>query len=183
VEPYKRILVTTDGSSLAMAAMPHAAQLARALRAEVVVLEVVRSPRDEFRAILPDAYELSGRADPYSFAAAVLAERQAAQAHLRAAEALLRAEGARRVSKHIAEGWPAPTILAVAEQLDCDLIVMATRGHSGLKRALLGSVAEEVSRRSTRAPVLLVHPEPVVEREEVHDEEVDARPAHAVPLA
>jgi nucleotide-binding universal stress UspA family protein len=44
----------------------------------------------------------------------------------------------------------------VAEQLDCDLIVIGTHGRRGLARALLGSVAEKVIRTSTR-PVLAIH--------------------------
>lgn len=46
-------------------------------------------------------------------------------------------------------------ILQAAERLAADVISMASRGRSGLGRALLGSVAETVSRRTTR-PVLIV---------------------------
>jgi nucleotide-binding universal stress UspA family protein len=45
-------------------------------------------------------------------------------------------------------------ILAAAERLDVDVIVLGSHGRSGLGRALLGSVAEEVARHSTR-PVLI----------------------------
>jgi nucleotide-binding universal stress UspA family protein len=57
----------------------------------------------------------------------------------------------------VAEGDLAPEgILQAAERLDVDLIVMTSHGRSGWKRAVLGSVAEQVTRRATR-PVLLVH--------------------------
>jgi nucleotide-binding universal stress UspA family protein len=49
----------------------------------------------------------------------------------------------------------ARSILATAERFGVDLIVVGSHGRSGLKRALLGSVAEEIARQSTR-PVLLV---------------------------
>jgi nucleotide-binding universal stress UspA family protein len=49
----------------------------------------------------------------------------------------------------------AEAILAAAERFDVDLIAVASHGRSGIKRALLGSVAEEVARRSVR-PVLIV---------------------------
>lgn len=52
--------------------------------------------------------------------------------------------------------FAAEAILGAAERLDVDVIAVASHGRSGIKRALLGSVAEEVSRRSVR-PVLLVH--------------------------
>nr|WP_053066827.1 universal stress protein [Archangium gephyra] len=45
-----------------------------------------------------------------------------------------------------------------AERLSCDVICLATHGRSGLSKALVGSVAQEVLQASTR-PVLLVRPE------------------------
>jgi nucleotide-binding universal stress UspA family protein len=47
-------------------------------------------------------------------------------------------------------------ILAAAERLDVDVIAVGSHGRSGLSRALLGSVAEQVARRSRR-PVFIVH--------------------------
>lgn len=52
-------------------------------------------------------------------------------------------------------GDPRDVILHVAEELHCDLIVMATHGRRGLARALLGSVAEMVV-RTAPVPVLTV---------------------------
>jgi nucleotide-binding universal stress UspA family protein len=49
-------------------------------------------------------------------------------------------------------------IVAEAEQLSVDLIVMGTRGHTGVKHVLLGSVAERVVRTAT-CPVLTVKAE------------------------
>ena len=51
--------------------------------------------------------------------------------------------------------FAAEAILAAAQRLDVDLIAVASHGRSGIKRAVLGSVAEEVARRSAR-PVLIV---------------------------
>lgn len=47
---------------------------------------------------------------------------------------------------HLHDGRPAPTIAAVAEAQESDLIMMATRGHSVLDHVLLGSVTERVMR-------------------------------------
>ncbi|EMA58413.1 universal stress protein [Halorubrum lipolyticum] len=52
-------------------------------------------------------------------------------------------------------GRPARTILAYADDHDVDQIVMGSHGRSGLDRALLGSVAETVTRRA-RIPVTVV---------------------------
>ncbi len=60
------------------------------------------------------------------------------------------------------QGDPATEIVRVAEQSDCDLIVLGSRGRSGLSRVLLGSVAESVLRRAS-CPALIVktpHHEP-----------------------
>jgi hypothetical protein len=58
--------------------------------------------------------------------------------------------------------------LQTAEEIDCDLIVMATHGRTGLSRWLLGSVTEQVMRRSL-CPVLTVK-SPVARREKVSDQ-------------
>jgi nucleotide-binding universal stress UspA family protein len=70
----------------------------------------------------------------------------------------LRAKGA-VVDIHVLSGKPAPMIVDMAVRGNYALIVMGSRGKSGLKRLLLGSVAEEVLRRSP-LPVLIVHPAP-----------------------
>ena len=56
------------------------------------------------------------------------------------------------------EGDPGPTILEHARRVECDAIVMGTRGRAGLERILLGSVAEYVIRRSA-ASVLVTPPD------------------------
>ena len=54
-------------------------------------------------------------------------------------------------------GQPAEAIIKAADELNPDLIVMATHGRRGVVRFFLGSVAERVVRESTR-PVLIVRP-------------------------
>ena len=53
----------------------------------------------------------------------------------------------------------AAEILQAAERLDVDVIALASHGRTGIGRVLLGSVAEEVARHSSR-PLLIVHPDP-----------------------
>jgi nucleotide-binding universal stress UspA family protein len=62
-----------------------------------------------------------------------------------------------RTEHRVGEGEPVDVILGVAEDVGADLIVMGTHGRSGLGRVLLGSVAEQVSRRA-RCPVATVRP-------------------------
>jgi nucleotide-binding universal stress UspA family protein len=66
---------------------------------------------------------------------------------------------------------PAGAILSVAGELGCDVIVLGTHGRTGLRRALLGSVAEQVVRKAP-CPVLTVKAPPkAAPGEEVASEE------------
>ena len=78
--------------------------------------------------------------------------REAASSKLGEVARKVTAEGV-KVEMLLTEGAPAPTITQTAEQLRVDLIVMGTRGLTGLKHVLLGSVAERVLRMAP-CPVL-----------------------------
>jgi len=56
---------------------------------------------------------------------------------------------------HVRGGRPYQEIVELAREIDADLIVLATRGHTGLKRILLGSTAERVVRLAP-CPILVV---------------------------
>ncbi len=60
-----------------------------------------------------------------------------------------------KVDTHVRYGQDAEEILDHASQKDVDLIAMTTHGRSGIKRFLLGSVAEKILRHSAK-PVFLV---------------------------
>jgi nucleotide-binding universal stress UspA family protein len=55
----------------------------------------------------------------------------------------------------LAEGEPGASIVKVAEDMHCDLIVLGTHGRTGFRRVLMGSVAEHVM-RTAPCPVLVV---------------------------
>jgi universal stress protein A len=59
------------------------------------------------------------------------------------------------VERRLEEGEPIPTILRVARDCGVDLIVMGTHGRTGLRRFIMGSVAEQIVRRAP-CPVLTV---------------------------
>lgn len=61
------------------------------------------------------------------------------------------------VSTLVRFGDPAEEIVDVADQQDVDLVAMATHGRSGLRRLIMGSVAERVLQNVSK-PVLLVRP-------------------------
>jgi nucleotide-binding universal stress UspA family protein len=62
------------------------------------------------------------------------------------------------VQCHVEAGRPFRVVLDVAEKADAQLVVVGTRGHSGLARLLLGSTAARVIHKAT-CPVLAVHPQ------------------------
>ena len=60
-----------------------------------------------------------------------------------------------RVETRVEEGDATYNILTVAKDVNADMIIMGTHGRTGLRRLLMGSVAEEVLRKAT-CPVMTV---------------------------
>ncbi len=140
----RRVLAPTDLSPPSLAALDDAVDLARRFGAELILLYVHEPP---FVGPDPDPYVVSP-----SFQLLFAEQRRVVSAQMTALQ--------RRLSKRhakcravIGEGGPSAEILATARRLKADLIVMATRGRSGAKRLLLGSVAERVV-RGAPCPVL-----------------------------
>ena len=77
-----------------------------------------------------------------------------AEEYLKKIEDQLKAKGF-KVDAHVRYGDEAEEILDHISQKDVDLIAMTTHGRSGIKRFLLGSVAEKILRHSTK-PIFLV---------------------------
>jgi nucleotide-binding universal stress UspA family protein len=63
--------------------------------------------------------------------------------------------GIGEAARRVVVGDPADEILAVAQEIDAAVIVMPSRGKVGLRRWMVGSVAERVVRRA-RCPVLVL---------------------------
>jgi nucleotide-binding universal stress UspA family protein len=140
----KKILVATDFSDLATAALRSAASLARCAGAELVVVYA-----DQFEA--PPEFT-SGQVDAIAAAIEESRERSAAELQ-RYASANVETGVAWRTI--VAEGPPASTILKVAEAEQADMIALGTHGRGGLQRLMFGSVAERVMRNAT-VPVMTV---------------------------
>ena len=79
-------------------------------------------------------------------------------------------------TSHLTEGDPALEIIERAKDLGCDLIVMGTHGRSGLRRLLMGSVAEEVVRKAHCPVITVKFPAPAAARAEPA---VSVQAAHA----
>lgn len=137
VRDWKRMLVALDGSTRAEAILPDVARLGRALRATLHVMRVVPPPvANSGLHRIPSYYT---EEDPLPYL--TLACERLAQKGLLALP-LLR------------EGAPAAEIVRSASEIEAGLICLTTHGRSGLSRAFLGSVAEQVMRNAS-CPVLV----------------------------
>jgi nucleotide-binding universal stress UspA family protein len=143
---YKRIIVPLDGSSLAERSLEPALALAEAEHAQVTLLRIVTPPkgwpRPETGIPMP-----SGRAPGLDEA-----ERYLAKVRMDLAERGLRIHSAVVVADDIARA-----IAGFAQASDEDLIAIATHGRGGIRRAVLGSVADRVMSEGLLS-VLVVHP-------------------------
>lgn len=146
---YKKILVPMDGSELSERSLEHVKAIAKGCQVPEVVLLGVVEPIVQYG-------ELSG------FMSAdwgVQAEKQTLdwlKGYLAKLSDKLSGEGI-NVKTAVAYGRAAEQILEYASKNNVDLVVMTTRGRSGVARWALGSVADRVVRYSV-APVLVVSP-------------------------
>jgi nucleotide-binding universal stress UspA family protein len=157
---YSKILLTLDGSDLSRQAIPHAVALAKATGAAVIVAQVIDSEAQMISQTSGVTIEPlpMGRVNADIAREAVQAQREAAQENLDAAKAEIEGNGVGDVSVLILEGEPGRALVEAVDESGAELVVMATRGRSGFKRAVLGSVADHVVRNTPSAAVLLVRP-------------------------
>jgi len=145
VSSFKHVLVPLDGSDLSASILPAATEVARATGARLTLLHVVSSTAVLGARIFPLM--------PDDITPAM----EKAQVHLDGVADELRKQGL-DVAVHVHEHEaPARAISALGTSLGADLIALATHGYGGLKRALLGSVADKVLRGSS-LPLLVQRP-------------------------
>ena len=136
-----KILLPLDGSKFSESAIPVARSLAERWQAELILVRVA----DPF----------VGVGTPAMAVALVEQEKAAAGPYLEEIQLqfpLLQVRGLRPL------GVAREAITKVAAEEQCDVIVMASHGRSGLMRWLLGSVAEGVLRHAP-CPVLMLRPD------------------------
>jgi len=137
---YKDILVPTDGSPAATAAIEHAVDLAKTYDATIHALYVVDasafSSIEAGSELVIDALDEEGQ---------------------RAVEEVTdaAAEAGVDIETHVVSGTAYRRILDYIDSEDVDLVVMGTHGRSGVERFLLGSVTERVV-RTADVPVLTI---------------------------
>ena len=150
----RRVLVPLDGSETALRVIPSLMELPLASKLEFVLLQAVQPERTGGYAMPPgtpgvDAQHDDGN-DEWTHVNAAVAERRLTDIATR-----LRERGSHAEVRVIESRDAGDVIVDAIRNELVELIAMTTQGESGLRRMVLGSVAEDVVRRS-EIPVLLV---------------------------
>ena len=153
---FDKIVVPTDFSPASDAAVAAAVELAARLGHDIVLLHAFTPPIYPLLdgAVIPTAEHV---ADLVTQADRQLDALCARYAHKDVT-----------IEPKLVQGAAAEEILRYAEEQRCGLIIMGTHGRSGMRRLVLGSIAEEVVRKAT-VPVLTIR----------EDHKAAAREAHA----
>ena len=147
---FKRILCPIDFSDASHHALDHAIAIAGWYESHITALHVIApgftfeppilfAERGNLKALAVDKDQVRARLDDWL--AAATAAKVPSEAR-------------------VSEGRPAEAVLAVAQSLPADLIVMGSHGRSGFERFVLGSVTERTL-RNAGCPVLTVPPRAV----------------------
>ena len=142
---YQHILVPIDGSETSMVAMKEAIKIGKALNSKITVVQVMA-----LGPIIADLYvktgqtnELIERTRTYLLDILEQAKQQFLQEGL-------------SVETKLLEGFVVhEEIIQAAQELNADLIVMGSHGRTGVRKLVLGSVAQKVLGES-HIPVLIV---------------------------
>lgn len=140
---YRKMLIPLDGSELAEKVLVYAKELAGRLDLDASLLYVCT--KDEYQVLPLHRSYVEQVADLLKSQIAAVRGDTGDQSKRKGAQ----------VAGHVTVGYPAEEILRFADENKIDLILMATHGRSGVKRWVMGSVADKVLRAS-KLPVLLV---------------------------
>jgi nucleotide-binding universal stress UspA family protein len=139
---YKRILCPVDFSDISARVLQIAADLAKRFGADLHVIHVFQLPAS----VLEEVYE-----DPTNMEEEIRQRR-----HDKLNEFVQETKKPNvKITTGVYEGVPDVEIITSARENQADMIVMGTRGKTGLSHVLLGSVAERVI-RNAEVPVLTV---------------------------
>lgn len=149
----KTILVPTDFGAGSDHAITYAADLAKALGAEIIIMHAWELPT-------------MGLTDGAMGATSELVNQVQHSAQIGVDKAMQLAASLNVPARaFLKQGPSGPSIVECADEVGADMIVMGTKGRTGVTRALLGSVAEKVV-RTAHQPVLTIHDPEVAEAAE-----------------
>ena len=141
---YKKILVPIDGSELSYMAVAGAASFAKPLGAEVVVMTVIE----------PYSYTNLSEYRPESIDQYDSRVKDQARDRLEKARTYFDRMGVPTTECSKKSFSPSEAIIDLCDELECDLIFMASHGRKGLAAVLLGSETQKVLTHS-QVPVMV----------------------------
>jgi nucleotide-binding universal stress UspA family protein len=147
MDMFDKVLVALDGSDHAQHALQMATKLAQRCNAGLVLfhsVEINAFRSDYDRRVVESAREVYRRIG-----------REQADAILQEAEDVARAAGLNDVTRAIGEGDPVKAMLKITRETPVDLLVVGTRGLTGLREIAMGSVAHKMT-AAAPCPVLIV---------------------------
>ena len=147
---YRNILIATDGSALANKAVAHGLGLAKSVGAKVTVM-IVETPFNVMTVPESRSHQMTE-----AFAQHAEAMKRHAGKVLGAVAEAAKQAGVPCDTVQIEHDHPYEAIIQTANDKDCDAIVMASHGRSGISAVLLGSVTNKVLTH-TDIPVVVVH--------------------------
>ena len=157
---FERIVVPLDGSRLSAQAIPYAGEIGKRFDAEVILVRVL-SPSG--LAIVPQTtgMESAVATDIIAQEARMKDVDNAANAkrYLMNWAQSLKTQGM-KASYQVTIGTPAKSIMELVVAQQASLIVMMSHGRGWFKRAIMGSVADEILRGSS-VPVLIIRPKEI----------------------
>lgn len=143
---FQHILVPVDDSDISQAAIKQAIQMAKAFNSKITAVCVIAV--DPFVGV--DFYNVTPVITEYFIQAEAHAKKVLARIESICAQVGIASE------TRIIKGEPTETgIVHVAHEIGADLIVIGSHGRTGLKKLMLGSVAQDVLNK-THIPVLVV---------------------------
>ena len=154
---FERIIVPLDGSRLSAQAIPYASEMGKRFDAEVILVRVLPQAGLSFAAqgiVTEDA--VATDIIPQEARMKDVDNASNAKRYLMNWAQSLKAQGV-KVSYEVTIGTPAKSIMELAQAQQASLIVMMSHGRGAFKRAIMGSVADEILRGS-HLPVLIVRP-------------------------
>jgi nucleotide-binding universal stress UspA family protein len=146
-----KILVAADGSEEADLALQTATDLAKYTGSELHLVYV------EAASYVPPTADWETLGTDYLPNRLTNATMAAAKSQVDRQVQRVRGGGGEIAGAHAREGFPDAEIVDLAEELGAGLLVMGSRGHGGVRRALVGSVSDSVVRHA-HCPVLVVRP-------------------------
>ena len=148
-EQIRHVVVPLDGSELAEQSLEWAKRIVRAVNASCTLVQVTHQ---SFTAWSPHLRRRAPAVSDYTQVGS-----SASHDYLSSVAGRLQEEGV-KADTVVDGGVPAAVgVLKCAEQRSADLIVIASHGRGGLRRLVLGSVADKIVRAS-EVPVLVVRP-------------------------